>query len=245
MRRLDERPARPGISVCMPAYNEAENLAATIEQALTVMAARFVRVEIIVVDDGSLDGTRELLTQLAGRHAGLRVVHHPTNMGYGAAARSALAAATEDLILFTDADRQFAFEDIARLLDHIDEHDLVIGYRASRRDPWNRVLMGRAWTMLTNRLFGYLARDVNCAFKLVWRRAFVQVAPRLQSNGATFSAEWLAWSRRAQLRMTEVPVRHFPRRAGLQTGARTAVITTAARELLALRARVRAARANG
>jgi glycosyltransferase involved in cell wall biosynthesis len=235
-----ERPSQVslGISVCMPAFNEAENLGPAVKDAVRVMGERFARVEIVVANDGSRDGTAEVLEGLRRHDDRVRALHHPHNLGYGAAVRTALAAATEELILLTDADRQFALEDVDRLLGWADTHDLVVGFRAPRRDPWPRVCIGQAWTGLANLLCGYLARDVNCAFKLVWGRAFRQVAPLLQCHGATFSAEWLAWSRRAGLRIQEVPVRHYPRQAGAPTGARWVVMARAVRELLALRMRL-------
>jgi hypothetical protein len=93
-------------------------------------------------------------------------------------------------------------------------------------------------TGLSNGLCGYLARAVNCAFKLVRRPAFWRVAPRLRCRGAAFSAEWLAWSRRSGQRVREVPVRHYPRRAGTSTGRRGAVMMRGFWELAALRVRL-------
>jgi glycosyltransferase involved in cell wall biosynthesis len=233
MSTHDSRLAsRPGISVCMPAYNEAENLGPAVEDVVRVMGGRFSRVEIVVANDGSRDASPEVLAALGRHHAGLRALHHPRNLGYGAAARTALAAATEDLILFTDADRQFALEDIDALLEWIDHCDLAVGYRSPRRDGRGREWAGRAWTVLANGLCGYLARDVNCAFKLVRRAAFQRVAPHLRCRGAAFSAEWLAWSRRAGLRLKELPVRHFPRQVGTPTGVRSGVIGVAVGELV-------------
>jgi glycosyltransferase involved in cell wall biosynthesis len=235
MMVCDTRPAAPsGISVCMPAYNEAENLGPAVEDVVRVMGARFSRVEIVVADDGSGDATPDVLEALGRRYPCLRAIHHPRNIGYGAAARTALAAATEDLILFTDADRQFALEDIDALLGWIDRCDLTVGYRAPRRDGRGREWAGRAWTAMANGLCGYLARDVNCAFKLVRRAAFQRVAPHLRCRGAAFSAEWLAWSRLVGLRLKELPVRHYPRQVGAPTGMRPVVIGTAVRELLGL-----------
>jgi glycosyltransferase involved in cell wall biosynthesis len=222
----------------MPAYNEAANLEPAIEDVVRVMAERFARLEIVVANDGSHDATAEVLERLRRRYGCVRAIHHPRNFGYGRAARTALTAATEELLMLTDADRQFALEDIDRLLEWTDTHDLVVGFRAPRQDAWPRVWMGQAWTLLANGLCGYLARDVNCAFKLVWRQAFWRVAPLLQCSGATFSTEWVAWSRRAGLRLREVPVRHFPRLVGTPTGNRGTVMTTALRELLALRRRL-------
>ncbi len=229
-----------GLSVCMPAYNEAENLPEMIEDVVRTMAPRFPRIEIIVANDGSSDGTAAVLRHLADRYPCLKAVHHERNLGYGMAARSALAAATQDLVLFTDADRQFPLDAIDAFTRAIGECDMVVGFRAPRRDTRSRVLAGRAWSALVNRICGYAARDVNCAFKLVRRRVLEAVLPGLLSVGAAFSAEWLARTRRMGLIVRELPVRHAPRRAGSATGLRPAVAARAVVELVRLRAELRA-----
>jgi glycosyltransferase involved in cell wall biosynthesis len=228
----------PGLSVCMPAYNEAANLPGMIEEVARALKGRFSRIEVIVTDDGSTDETAAVLKRLEREYAFLRTVHHGTNRGYGAAARTALSAATGDLILFTDADRQFTLEDLDAFLQAIEGCDMVVGFRAPRRDPPGRVLAGRAWTLLANLLCGCRVRDVNCAFKLVRRRAWQAVGPAVAARGATFSAEWLARARRAGLRIRELPVRHYPRPAGSQTGMRVGVFAPAVVELIRLRRRL-------
>jgi hypothetical protein len=124
------------------------------------------------------------------------------------------------------------------LTPHLAEADMVVGYRSPRRDPPMRVLFGHGWSSLVTLLFGYTARDIDCAFKLLRRQTFQQVAPSIQSRGATFSAEWLVLSKRAGCRIAEVPVSHLPRTAGSQTGARPDVIKRAFGELWRFRKRL-------
>jgi glycosyltransferase involved in cell wall biosynthesis len=222
----------------MPAYNEEENLPGMIEDVITVMQERFADFEVVITNDGSKDGTGQVLEEIAKDIPQLQPVHHPVNQGYGAAVFTALSQATKDLIFFTDSDRQFKLEEIDKLLPHLEEADMVVGYRAPRRDPFHRVLFGHGWSALVTLLFGYTARDIDCAFKLFRRQAFVQVASTIQSRGATFSAEWLVLSKRAGFRIAEVPVSHLPRPAGAQTGARLDVITRAFGELWRFRTRM-------
>ena len=174
----------------------------------------------VVANDGSKDRTGEVLRELAQRYPQLKPVEHPINQGYGAAVFTALSNAVKDVIFFTDSDRQFKLEEIDLLTPHLNEADLVVGYRAPRRDPPMRVLFGHGWSSLVTLLFGYTARDIDCAFKLVRRQAFTNVAPFILSRGATFSAEWLVLSKRAGYGIVEVPVSHLPRRAGAQTFSR-------------------------
>jgi len=223
------------ISVAMPAYNEEENIAGMIEDVVTVMEPRFDDYEIIVVDDGSRDRTAEVVREMITRYPQVRLVQHPVNQGYGAAVYTGLTSATKDLVFFTDSDRQFVLEEIDRLLPHLAHADLVIGYRAPRRDPFIRRLNGWGWTWLVNILFGYVSRDVDCAFKLMRREVVETVCPKVRSRGATFSAEFLVRAKRAGFRIREVPVSHRPRVAGSQTGARLDVILRAFRELIRFR----------
>ena len=215
----------------MPAYNEEANLPGMIADVVAIMTPRFDDFEVVVTNDGSKDRTGAVLRELALQYPQLKPVDHEVNKGYGAAVFTALSNATKEIIFFTDSDRQFQLEEIDRLTPHLAEADLVVGYRAPRRDPPMRVLFGRGWSSLVTLLFGYTARDIDCAFKLVRRQAFETVAPSISSRGAAFSAEWLVLSKRAGFHIAEVPVSHLPRRAGSQTGARPDVIKRAFREL--------------
>ncbi len=220
------------LSVVMPAYNEEANIAGMLADVLAVMQPRFPDLEVVVVNDGSKDRTGDVVRAFAADHPSVRLVEHPQNQGYGAAVYTALTNATREYVLWTDSDRQFVLEDIDRLVPFVDEAELVVGYRAPRRDPFLRVLFGIGWSTLVTLLFGYTARDIDCAFKLIKREVITKViGPQVRSRGATFSAELLVRSKRAGYRIKEVPVQHRPRRAGSPTGARWHVISRAFREL--------------
>lgn len=221
----------PSLSICMPAYNEEDNIAAMVADVLTTMRPRFHDFEIVVTNDGSSDRTGQVLEELARQHPELKPVHHEVNQGYGAAVYTALSHASKELIFFTDSDRQFKLEEIDRLLAKMGEADMIVGYRAPRRDPFLRVLFGWGWSALVTLLFGYTARDIDCAFKLFPRSLFQEVGPTVRSRGATFSAEFLVRTKRAGYKIAEVPVSHLPRQAGSPTGARWDVISRAFREL--------------
>ena len=110
--------------------------------------------------------------------------------------------------------------------------DLVIGWRRNRADPVMRKLNALGWKLLVNGLFGYTARDVDCAFKLFRRRVWQSLT--VYARGATFSAEFLIKARRLGFRLKELPVSHYPRTAGSPTGARIHVIVRAFVELFRL-----------
>lgn len=221
------------ISVALPAYNEEANIPRLVAALVPVLEALSADYEIIVVDDGSRDRTAEVTRDLAQVNSRVRVVQHGVNRGYGAAVYTGFMAATKELVFLTDADAQFDVGELAKLLPLMAGADMVIGYRAPRRDPLIRRLNGWGWTQLSNLLFGYVARDVDCAFKLFRREIMAHIT--VESRGATFSLEFLVRARSAGYKIRETPVKHLPRVAGKQTGARLDVIARAFRELLAFR----------
>jgi len=225
------------VSIVLPACNEAANLPALLEACGRAFPARFPDYEIIVVDDGSSDGTPELVEKLARENPRLRLVRHPRNLGYGAALRSGFQAARHPLIFFTDADGQFDPAEVELLVPELQHSDLVAGYRAQRRDPWPRRLSGRLFSALCRWRFGIRLRDVNCAFKL-FRRSLLE-GLELASSGALINAELAARAQRRGIIPIEVPVHHFPRRHGRQSGGSARVILRAWREFRELDRRLK------
>ena len=230
----------PNLSYFFPAHNEEANLEALVAEALQTLPTLAETFEIIAVDDGSRDGTPAMADALAAAHPGIvRVVHHPTNLGYGAALRSGFAAARHDLVTFTDGDRQFRIADIGLLIERLaapDAPDVVVGFRIKRADPFVRTLYARAYRLANRIFFGLRVRDVDCAAKLFRRVALEGI--RVESGGAFFSAEMIIKLRTAGRSIVEVGVPHHPRTAGSATGARPQVILRAVRDFWLLRLRM-------
>ena len=228
------------LSYFFPAHDEEANLEGLVVEALETLPALAEVFEIIAVDDGSTDRTAAIADELAARHPGVvRVVHHPTNQGYGAALRSGFAAARYELVAFTDGDRQFKVVDIGRLtarLAGVDRPDVVVGFRIKRADPPVRILYARAYRLANRLFFGLRVTDVDGACKLFRREALEDIA--VESGGAFFSAELLIKLRAAGRIVVEVGVPHYPRTAGSATGAKPRVIVRAARDFWRLRLRM-------
>jgi glycosyltransferase involved in cell wall biosynthesis len=220
----------------MPAYNEEANIAPQVSDVLAALRPLSDDFEVIVVNDGSRDRTAQMVKELQAQYAQVRLIEHPANQGYGAALYSGFMGATKELVFLTDSDRQFDLNDLQRLMPLLAKADLIAGYRNPRRDPLMRVLNGIGWSALVTLLFGYTARDIDCAFKLFRREILEHI--KLESRGATFSAEFLVRAKRAGYRIAEIGVAHHPRRAGSQTGARPDVILRAFRELFRMRWRM-------
>jgi glycosyltransferase involved in cell wall biosynthesis len=230
----------PELSYFFPAHNEEANLEGLVEEALIALPALADQFEIVIVDDGSRDRTPALADALVAAHPDhVRVVHHPTNYGYGAALRSGFQASRFAFIAFTDGDRQFKVADLGRLTERLaasDRPDVVAGYRIKRADPIARTVYARLYRLANRIFFGLRVRDVDCACKLFRRAALSGV--RVQSGGAFFSAELLIKLRATGARIAEVGVPHYPRTAGSPTGAKPSVIWRAVKDFWSLRLRM-------
>lgn len=225
------------LSVIFPAFNEQDNIRHTVESARNVLPRVAGVWEIIIVNDGSTDGTRAVCDDLAAHHPEVRAIHHPRNLGYGAALKSGVLDARCGLIFFSDSDGQFDMEEISDLLRWTDQYDIVAGYRAVRRDPFYRTINAWGWNVLVRLLLGLRIRDIDCAFKVFRRSVFERI--QIRSVGAMVNTEILAQAFRLGMTVKEVKVSHFSRRHGRQTGARFRVVIKAFRELFRLWWKVR------
>jgi glycosyltransferase involved in cell wall biosynthesis len=227
----------PSLSAFFPVFNEESNLIRVYESLGAILPQVAGEYEIIVVNDGSRDGTGAIAERLAKADPRVRHIVHATNLGYGAAVADGLAACRYEYVFYTDGDGQFDVSQLALLVPFAEEFDAVIGYRLDRQDSLIRTLNGQAWNVLVRRAFGLRVKDVDCAFKLIRRKALP--AGRLECTGAMVSTELLVELVRAGRSIREVGVRHRPRVAGRPSGANPRVILRAFRELYAYRRRLR------
>jgi glycosyltransferase involved in cell wall biosynthesis/putative flippase GtrA len=217
------------LSVVLPAYNEEQVIASTVEQVTHELANLTTDFEVIVVNDGSTDRTGAVLSALQKLDRRIRVLTHTCNQGYGATLADGFAAAKKDLTFFMDSDGQFDIRELKRFLSLIDAYDAVIGYRVKRQDTWMRKLNAWGWKFVVKLALGVRVRDIDCAFKLL-RTDFLQRHP-LETRGAMINAELLYRLKVSGCTLREVEVRHLRRRGGRATGANLRVIGRAFREL--------------
>jgi glycosyltransferase involved in cell wall biosynthesis len=230
----------PSISFFFPAYNEADNVQPLVEEALRALPTIANNFEIIVVDDGSSDGTGELADSLAAQYPQVRAVHNRPNLGYGGAVQRGFDEARMEWVFFTDGDRQFKLDELPSFAEAAKSSQMVIGYRRKRNDPPHRLLNAKMYGTMVKLLFGFRARDIDCAYKLIHRRVLETV--RLESRGALVSAELLAKAKNCGFKWVELPVNHYPREAGKQTGANLKVIFRMFKELFANYSRIKSYR---
>ena len=224
---------RLSLSVFFPCHNEQDNIGPLVDRTLAVLEQFSDDYEVILVNDGSTDGTAVLADQLAADHDVVRVVHHQTNKGYGRALQSGFRAAAKEYVFYTDGDGQF---DIGELKDVIllrEQADIVTCYRVNRTESFVRKFNAWGWSSLVNFLFKLELRDIDCAFKLYKREIFDQI--EMHSTGALIDTEILARAKNAGYTMIQHGVKHYPRLAGQSSGAKLSVILRAFKELFALR----------
>ncbi len=203
----------PSISVFFPAYNDEGSIATLVREALALLPQLTSDYEVIVINDGSRDGTAALLDELAKELPHLRVVHHPRNRGYGGALRSGFEHATKDLVFYTDGDGQYDVRELAQLLPLMTEAvEVVNGYKLRRSDNRSRIVLGALYKFLARRLFNLPIRDVDCDFRLI-RRAAIQSLDLVSTSGVVCT-ELVYKLRVAGCRFNETPVHHYPRRHG-------------------------------
>jgi glycosyltransferase involved in cell wall biosynthesis len=204
---------RYSISAFFPAYNDAASIGKIVRTTATLLPRLTRDYEIVVVNDGSTDGTGEVLHRLAAEYPFLKVIEHGVNRGYGAALISGFANCSKDLIFYTDGDGQYDVEELPALMEAFSEKtDLVNGYKISRSDPLHRVIVGGIYQRLMRILFHLKTRDVDCDFRLFRRSLFLQ-AP-LTFDSGVICVEMMKKFESRGCRIVEVPVHHYHRSHG-------------------------------
>ncbi|MEZ6072933.1 MAG: glycosyltransferase [Pirellulales bacterium] len=203
------------ISLILPAWNERDALPRAIKEADAALRAVADDYEIVVVDDGSSDGSAQCVQELASTYPALRLLRHENNQGYGAALRTGFTAARCDLIMFTDADAQFDLGELSRFVLLAKDYDIVCGYRIDHQGPPLRRFYSRGYNQLVRLLLRTQVRDVDCAFK-VFRRDVLKSLD-FTTNGFLVNAEILTLARQQEYTIVEVGVTHRPRTEGHST----------------------------
>ncbi len=201
------------LSIFFPCYNDTGTIGSLVASADAVAQKLTDDYEIIVIDDGSQDSSRELLLNLKNKYPRLVLIFHETNKGYGGALCSGFYNATKDLIFYTDGDGQYDVHDLPKLFQIMQEGiDVVNGYKISRNDPLHRVVIGILYLRIMRLLFNFHIRDVDCDFRLLRRNIFDRI--RLHHNSGVICLELIKKLELAGYRFAEFPVHHYHRTYG-------------------------------
>lgn len=204
------------LTIVLPAYNEEASLSDGLAQCRQLIEdLEDWKIEVVVVDDGSSDNTDVVLKTVQQETGWLRVIRHPTNLGYGAALKTGFAAARGKYVFYTDSDNQFDLRELKTHVALIEDADLVAGFRVYRFDPLARLVASWFYNRLVRVLFRVKVRDVDCSFKLMRRERLDRLV--LMSDDFFIDTEIVARARKWNWRIREVGVRHYPRLAGQTT----------------------------
>jgi dolichyl-phosphate beta-glucosyltransferase len=209
---VTDRSTRPSLSVVLPCLDEAERLPGTLAAYLAHFppSRAEVELELLIVDDGSTDGTSTIADQIAAADPRVRVVRTPRNHGKGHAVRTGIQAAQGELVVFTDADGSYGPEQLDRVVAALDRAPVAIGARLGSQagaGPPLRRLASRVFNRAMRLLLGLPFHDTQCGLKGFQRGAAEAVFRRARVNGFAFDAEALLVARRLDLEVVEVPVR--------------------------------------
>jgi glycosyltransferase involved in cell wall biosynthesis len=226
------------LALVIPAHNESANMRKVLGGVIATLPALSSEWQVILVDDGSSDDTVEVAHQAMGSQVSrLRVIRHQSKRGYGITVADGLRAATADYVGFMDGDGQFDPEDLKRLAVLMPDSDLAAGWRRRRADPGYRLVIAGVFNLLVRLLYGVRVRDIDCGLKLM-RRRVLEVSAPLLARSALLNTEIYFKCRRSGLRVQQIPVGHYPRVAGVRSGARLVPILRAVRDLVWLRLRL-------
>ncbi|OLC12034.1 MAG: hypothetical protein AUI58_08415 [Chloroflexi bacterium 13_1_40CM_2_70_6] len=226
------------VTVAMGAFNEAPNVAIVVTDALSAIAETGGDGEVLVVDDGSTDGTSAIVDDLMARDTRVRAVHHATNRGFSGAMTTALREARGDWIFLGPADGQFDMHDLVRFLDESAHADIVVGVRARRPERMGRVVLSRAFHAITKFLFPLPLEEFSSIF--LFRRSLIDsMTIRSRPRTATLLPEVLYRAKVRGARFTQLRIEARPRMAGEAKGGRISVAVFTLLELVRLAPLVR------
>ena len=207
------------LTVCIPMYNESAVIAQTAKALSDYMAANFEDYEILFSDDGSRDGSSEVVKALGLPK--VRVLENPVNQGKGAAIRAAMLEATGDYVMFTDADLAYGVEVIGRVAEAFranPEKDLIIGSRNLDKEGYAgytvaRRVASKVYIGVLCVVGGFRLSDSQCGCKAFTAEAAKSIFQRCEVNGFAFDFEALLWAEKLGLSIFEMPVKIINHRA--------------------------------
>ncbi len=201
------------ISVFFPCYNDQKSIGKLIKDSLATLRELTSDYEVIVVDDGSTDKSRQVLQRLAKKHRKLKLVFHEKNLGYGGALRSGFKTASKKLVFYTDGDGQYDVKELPILLSLMTEDvDFINGIKMSRHDPTYRIFIGNLYSFVARWLFFLKTYDVDCDFRLI--RQSILKRLDLKSNSGSICVELVKKAQRDGAKFRQVSVHHRERKWG-------------------------------
>ncbi len=205
---------KPSISVFFPCYNDVHTISCLVEKALAILPTLTDKFEVIVIDDGSSDGSQKLLRDLARKYPNVfRPIFHRTNRGYGGALKDGFKNARHDLVFYTDGDGQYDVAELPILWNLMTpDVNFINGIKMERMDFVYRVIVGNFYALLMRWAFLLPIYDVDCDFRLIRRSLLSKL--KLKGDGGSICVELVKRAQNAGAKFRQVSVHHYPRRYG-------------------------------
>lgn len=205
---------RPSISAFFPAYNDAGTIGSMVVQTVLALEQVSDDFEVLVVQNGSTDNTREVVDEIASHYPGIvRALHYDKPLGYGGALRVGFQESRKDWVFYTDADAQYDPSELTLLVAHIDDTvGLINGWKIERNDPVYRIVIGRMYQYTIKAFFHLRLKDVDCDFRLIRRSVLERI--RLHTDTGAICVELMRKIQSTDVPMKEVPVHHYHRTYG-------------------------------
>lgn len=220
---------KPNISLFFPVFRDEHTVRRVTEKALAVLADVALNYEVVIVDDGSPDRAGEIADELAREHSFVSVVHHPKNLGYGAAIKSGLAKVRYEWVCFTDGDDEYDVNDLRKLIALKDYYDLIITFRYAKIYSMDRQLISWVYNGVLRQLFRTSFRDISTGLKLIRKSVADQL--ECQSNSPFIGAELTIKAMLKGYRIGEVGIQTFPREFGKGASTTPANILATIRDM--------------
>ncbi|GAB4544728.1 MAG: hypothetical protein Fur0020_13990 [Thermodesulfovibrionia bacterium] len=201
------------ISIVFPVYNEENNIKGLVERSFIELNKMPYEYEILIVNNASTDNTKTIIEGLAQKHPQVRVIHHPSNLGYAMSTRTGFKNSKGDIIFVIDGDGQHTVNDIPVFIEKIESgYDIIFGWKKQRNDPFMRIVMTRVLNLLARWILHYPFHDINCGYRAVTKEVAqkIEIEHRLNAVGP----EIYTWGVLHGYKMAEVCVQHFPRESG-------------------------------
>lgn len=201
-----------GITVFFPCFNDEKSIGKLVIDAFNILKKITKNYEVIVIDDGSTDDSRQILKELAKKYP-VKLIFHDKNVGYGGALRSGFKAATKELVFYTDGDGQYNVNELPVLFNLMQgEINFVNGIKMARHDPTYRIVLGSIYSFITRWSFWLPLHDIDCDFRLIKKAIIDNI--NLKSNSGAICIELAKKSQLAGAKFRQVSVNHFERKFG-------------------------------